>query len=43
MEVVLVALAGFLIIGVVWELTRPKDRDRVGRHERLMRELHRHD
>ena len=43
MEVVLVALAGLVIIGVVWELTRPKDHDHVARHERLMRELHRHD
>jgi hypothetical protein len=44
MEVIIVALVGFVVIGVVWELCRQHDSyDSVSRHENLMRELHRYD
>lgn len=45
MEVIIVALVGVLIIGTVWEWFASQQRtsESVTRHERLMRELHRHD
>ena len=44
MEVVIIALAGFLIIGTVWSLVSDHESSHATmRHDRLLRELSRHD
>lgn len=44
MDVVIIALAGLLIIGIAWSMSTQHDsHDTVSRHENLMRELHRYD